>query len=131
MARGVRRQRTSRRIAPPVAARNGRSGPSRIPGVYIAHIGGQDATVEQIRAYWQARGAVFMHHSLESGEQQIGLEEVLERSHIVFHAPAEASSGLSRDLEKYCKRTEKPLILLEENSVWALARALATSLPLT
>ena len=101
-----------------------RCGPARIPGVHVAHIGGLAAAVEPIRAYWQARGAVFLHHSLEPGEQRL-LEEVLERSHVVFHA------GAGRDLERYCERAEKPLILLEENSVWALAKALASGLPLT
>ena len=72
-----------------------------------------------------------MHHSLKSAGQQSRLEEILQRSHIVFHAPAGANSGLGRDLERYSERMGKPLILLEENSVWALAKALATSLPLT
>jgi hypothetical protein len=72
-----------------------------------------------------------MHHSLDLGEQQGRLEEILNRSHVVFHAPLGARAEISRDLERYCQRAEKPLILLEENSVWALAKALATSLPLT
>jgi hypothetical protein len=59
----------------------------RIPGVHVAHIGGQDGTVAQIRAYWQARGAVFLHHPIGSAEQHCGLEEILDPSHIVFHAP--------------------------------------------
>jgi len=33
-------------------------------------------------------------------------------------------------LQRYCERKEKPLILLEENSMWALAKALATGLPI-
>jgi hypothetical protein len=72
-----------------------------------------------------------MHHSLEAGEQQGRLEEILERSHIVFHADGGATSGFGRDLVRYCERTGKPLILLEGNSVVALAEALATSVPLT
>jgi hypothetical protein len=70
---------------------------------------------------------VFLHNSLEPGEQG-RLEEVLARSHIVFHA--DVDTDLSRRIAKYCDRAEKPLILLEENSVWALAKALSTSLPL-
>jgi hypothetical protein len=89
------------------------------------------AAVAPIRAYWQARGAVFMHHSLEPSGQQGCFEEILERSHIVFHARASANPEFGRSLERYCERTEKPLILLEADSVWALAEALATSVPLT
>jgi hypothetical protein len=33
---------------------------------------------------------VFMHHSLEPGEPQNRLDEILERSHIVFHVRARA-----------------------------------------
>src|SRR5262245_50829644 len=104
-------------------------GPARIPGVHIAHIGGQAAAIEQIRAYWQERGAVFMHHRLEPGAEDARLEEVLGRSHIVFHACSGAAQ-LGRMLERYCDRTEKPLIRLEENSLWALTKALADGLPL-
>jgi hypothetical protein len=107
------------------------TGPARIPGVHVGHIGGQDATVAQIRAYWQARGAVFLHHPLDSAGRQCRLDEVLDRSHIVFHAPAGTRLALSRDLARYCEHTGKPLILLEDDSIWALAKALATSLPLT
>jgi hypothetical protein len=85
--------------------------------------------VEPIRAYWQARGAVFMHHSLQPDEQR-RLEEVLERSHVVFHALEATVAGVAPTLQRYCERKEKPLILLEDNSVWALAKALATGLPL-
>jgi hypothetical protein len=106
-------------------------GPARIPGVHVGHIGGRIGAVEEIRAYWQARGAVFMHHSLEAGEHQSRLEETLERSHIVFHARAGAGGEFGRSLERYCERKGKPLILLEANSVAALAEALAASLPLT
>ena len=74
---------------------------------------------------------MFLHHPLELVERQCRLEEILDRSHIVFHAPAGTRRALSRDLERYCERTGKPLILLEDDSVWALAKALATSLPLT
>jgi uncharacterized protein DUF2325 len=104
--------------------------PARIPGVHIAHIGGHASAVAQIKAYWQARGAVFMHHNFEPGEQRARLEEILGRSHVVFHAVAGVSLQLGRNLEKYCERAEKPLILLEENSMWALTKALATGLPL-
>jgi len=99
--------------------------------VHIAHLGGRSGAVEEIRAYWQARGAVFMHHSLEPGEHQSRLEEILERSHIVFHARGATAPELGRSLERYCERKGKPLILLEANSVVALTEALATSLPLT
>jgi hypothetical protein len=107
------------------------AGPARIPGVHIAHIGGRVAAVEPIRAYWQARGALFMHHSLEPGESHSRLEEILERSHIVFHARAGAGCELGRSLERYCERRGKALILLEANSIAAVADALATSVPLT
>jgi hypothetical protein len=106
------------------------AGPARIPGVRIAHIGGRVAAVEPIRAYWQARGAVFMHHSLEPGESHSCLEEVLERSHVVFHACPGAGCELDRSLERYCDRRGKPLILLKANSVAAVADALTSSLPL-
>jgi hypothetical protein len=125
---GKRRPRSSRTVAPAEATS---SGPARIPGIHIGHIGGAIGAVEEIRAYWEARGAVFMHHSLEPGEHQSGLEEILERSHIVFHARSGAAGELGRSLERYCERRGKPLILLEANSVAALAEALATSLPLT
>jgi hypothetical protein len=105
--------------------------PARIPGIHVAHIGGRLAAVEPIRAYWQARGAVFLHHSLDPGESHSRLEEILERSHIVFHARAGAGCALGRSLERYCERRGKPLILLEANSVAAVADALASSLPLT
>jgi hypothetical protein len=105
------------------------SGPARIPGVHIGHIGGSIGAVEQIGAYWQGRGAVFIHHSLEPGGPQSLLDEVLERSHIVFHARADCEFGLR--LERYCERRGKPLILLAANSVAALMEALATNLPLT
>ena len=106
------------------------SGPLRIPGVHIGHIGGSIGAVEEIRAYWQTRGAVFMHHSLERGEYQTRLEEILERSHILFHARASAGCDFGLRLERYCERRGKPLILLRANSLAALADALATSLPL-
>jgi hypothetical protein len=128
---GATRRRRTQRIAQPAANDGCAAAPARIAGVHVAHIGGQDATVAQIRAYWQSRSAVFMHHSPELGGQLARLEEILDRSHVVFHAPAGANSQLRRDLERYCERAEKPLILLEENSVWALAKALATLLPLT
>jgi hypothetical protein len=72
-----------------------------------------------------------MHHSLEPGEQQSWLEEILERSHIVLHTRAGAAGEFGPSLERYCERRGKPLILLEANSVAALAEALAASLPLT
>jgi hypothetical protein len=125
---GKRRPRSSREVAPADATS---SGPARIPGVHIGHIGGRIGAVEEIRAYWQARGAVFLHHSLELGEQQSRLEEILERSHIVFHARDGAAGELDRSLERYCERKGKPLIPLEANSIAALADALAASLPLT
>jgi hypothetical protein len=121
------RRRSSRGVTPPAAT--GSSGPARIPGVRIAHIGGQADAIEPIRAYWQARGAVFMHHSLGPAGPGSRLEEVLERSHMVFHAGAGCELG--RSLERYCEQKGKPLILLEANSVAALAEALAISLPLT
>jgi len=121
------RRRSGRDSAPPKASCEASAGPARIPGVHIAHIGGPAAAVEPIRAYWRARGAVFMHHSLERDEQR-RLEEILERSHVVFHAGT--SADLSPTLQRYCERKEKPLILLEENSMWALAKALATGLPI-
>jgi hypothetical protein len=124
------RGRSAQRRAPPPTPRSAPSGPARIPGIRIAHIGGGSTAVEPIRAYWQARGAVFLHHSLEHDEAQSRLEEVLARSHVVFHVHAAASSELGRNLRRYCERAEKPLILLEENSVWALAKALETGLPL-
>jgi hypothetical protein len=107
------------------------SGPARIPGVHIGHIGGSIGAVEQIAAYWQKRGAVFMHHSLEPGEPQNRLDEILERSHIVFHVRARADCEFGLRLERYCERRGKPLILLAANSVVALMEALATNLPLT
>jgi hypothetical protein len=106
------------------------SGAVRIPGVHIGHIGGSLGAVEQIRAYWQKRGAVFMHHGLGPGEDQSRLDEILERSHIVFHARASADYVFGLRLERYCERRGKPLILLAANSVAALEEALATSLPL-
>jgi hypothetical protein len=126
---GKRRPRSSSRGVAPAEATG--SGPARIPGVHIGHIGGRIGAVEEIRAYWQARGAVFLHHSLEPGEHQSRLEEILERSHIVFHARGGGAGELGRSLERYCERRGKPLILLEANSVAALAEALATSVPLT
>jgi hypothetical protein len=125
---GKRRARFSRGVAPAQATG---SGPARIPGVHVGHIGGRISAVAEIRAYWLARGAVFLHHSLDPGEHQSRLEEILERSHIVFHARAGAGCELGRSLERYCERRDKPLILLEANSVAALADALATSIPLT
>jgi hypothetical protein len=107
------------------------SRPARIPGIRVAHIGGAMGAVEEIRAYWLARGAVFLHHSLGPSEPNSRLEEILERSHIVFHARASAACELGHSLERYCERRGKPLILLEANSVAALARALTASLPLT
>jgi hypothetical protein len=74
---------------------------------------------------------VFLHHSLEPGEHRSRLEEILERSHVVFHDRAGIDCEFLRSLERYCERRGKPLILLEANSVAALAEALATSVPLT
>jgi hypothetical protein len=121
------RRKHNQRTVPPRAPLAASSGPARIPGVHIAHVGGRSAAIDPIRAYWQARGAVFLHHSTEPDEPS-GLEEILARSHIVFHAGADADLG--RHLERYCERVEKPLILLEENSVWALAKALSSGLSL-
>jgi len=104
-------------------------GPPRVPGVCVVHIGGHSAAVDEIRTYWHARGAVFLHH--EPGAQQSRLEEVLERSHIVFHARVGANPELGHSLERYCERRGKPLILLEADNVIALADALACSLPLS
>ena len=126
----AQRKPYQRRVGPDRASSGAWRGPVRIPGVHIAHIGGQPVAVEQIRAYWQERGAVFMHHCLEPAEQHAKLEEVLGRSHIVFHVHSGASAWLGRTLERYCDRAEKPLVLLEENSLWALTKALADGLPL-
>jgi hypothetical protein len=119
------RSRSNRAVAP---ARAADGGPARIPGFRIAHIGGRSAAVEEIRAYWQARGAVFLHH--EPGVHPSRLEEVLERSHLVFHALTDANPEVGRSLERYCERRGKPLILLEADDMAALADALASSLPL-
>jgi hypothetical protein len=72
-----------------------------------------------------------MHHSLEPSESHSRLEEILERSHLVFHACAGTGCEFGRSLERYCERRGKPLILLDANSVAALADALSTSVPLT
>jgi hypothetical protein len=126
--RASRRRKADQRIARPKTMREAPTGPVRIPGVHIGHFGGASATVEPIRAYWQARGAVFMHHSLEPTEPQSRLEEMLARSHIVFLADASASAQLDRSLRRYCERTAKPLILLEENNMSGLMKALEMSL---
>jgi hypothetical protein len=128
IAAKTRRRRSNRSVAPAEATAQG---PARIPGVHIGHIGGHIGAVAEIRAYWQARGAVFLHHSLEPGEQRSRLDEVLERSHIVFHARADAGGEFGRTLERYCEIRGKPLIVLEANTAAALAEALATSIPLT
>jgi hypothetical protein len=125
--RGQQKSKSRQKFAPAEATH---AGPARIPGIHIAHIGGRMAAVAPIRAYWQLRGAVFLHHSLDSGERQSRLEEILERSHVVFHACAGAGCELGRSLERYCERRGKPLILLQADSVAALSEALATSLPL-
>jgi hypothetical protein len=127
----TRRKPNQGAVTLPLRPSAARKGPARIPGVHIAHIGGHTAAVEQIRVYWQERGAVFMHHCLEAGEPDDELEEILARSHIVFHACLSgAGVQLGRALERYCDHAEKPLILLEENSLWALTKALSVGLPL-
>src|SRR5262245_44843090 len=57
---GKRRARFSQGVAPAKATV---SGPARLPGVHIGHIGGRIGAVAEIRVYWQTRGAVFLHHS--------------------------------------------------------------------
>jgi hypothetical protein len=122
-------QRGSNRSVAP--AEEAAQGPARIPGVHIGHIGGRIGAVAGIQAYWLARGAVFLHHSLEPGQHLSRLEEILERSHVVFHVRVGTGCEFARSLERYCERRDKPLILLDANNVAALAEALATSLPLT
>ena len=60
---------------------------------------------------------------------EAGLRRSWSGRTFVFHAGT--GCDLGRSLERYCERKGKPLILLEANSVAALAEALATSLPLT
>jgi hypothetical protein len=126
----ARRRSVRQTAAPSATPHDAFPRPARIPGVHIAHIGGRSEVVEPIRAYWEARGAIFMHHSLEAPAHHRRLEEILELSHIVFHACAGSGCPFSPSLQRYCERAEKPLILLQENSVLALAEVLATGVPL-
>jgi hypothetical protein len=100
-------------------------------GVHIGHIGRRIGAADEIRACWQARGAVFMHHSLEPGEHESRLDESPERSPIVFHARGGAAGEPAAVSKNVLRAQGEPPILLEANSVAALAEALAASLPLT
>src|SRR5215467_6626422 len=86
----VKPQRRASRPTKKVATTLDPSRPTAIPGVRIAHIGGSNRTVGEIRTYWQSRAATFMHHSIEQEHDQTGLGAILTYADIVFHSNSKA-----------------------------------------
>lgn len=107
----------------------GSPAPPRIPGVRIAYIGGRQEPVARIRAYWEERGAVFMHH--EEERSRIPLDQVLARADVVFYPVGCIRRDVALRLEVSCERLEKPLIPLHNAGMSGLRRALGHWCPLT
>jgi hypothetical protein len=103
---------------------------SRIPGVRIAYIGPRNAAVDEIGAYWRARGAAFAFHAPGADGSLGGLGQVLERADIALVAAGGLGPDAERRLEACCGRMERPLITLEEGSLSAVEQALRTWYPL-
>src|SRR5262249_55092225 len=106
------------------------SRPTAIPGVRIAHIGGSNRTVREIRTYWQSRGAIFMPHSFEEEHDQTALGAILTCADIVFHTHSGARPQTKQHLALFCERAGKPLIPFEETSLSCLEEALTAWCPM-
>ena len=106
------------------------SHPTPIPGVRIAHIGGTNRAVGEIRTYWQSRGAIFMHHSFEKEHDQTALSSILTCADIVFHSSSDASLQTKHHVALFCERAGKPLIPLEDTSLPCLEEALGAWCPI-
>lgn len=96
--------------------------PPRIPGVRIACIGVPTGVLEQLRSYWEGRGAVFLHCDLLDRRHQSNLERILSLADIVFLSESYVKPELMRRLEVYCERMEKPLVPLDELPAWMFMR---------
>jgi len=106
------------------------SRPTAIPGVRIAHIGGSNQAVGEIRTYWQSRGAVFMHHSFEVEHDHTALGSILTCADVVFHSSSDASPQTKHQIALFCERAGKPLIPLEDTSLSGLEEALGAWCPI-
>jgi hypothetical protein len=109
---------------------NGFVHPSRVPGVRIVYIGRPTAGAEEIGAYWRARGATFVLHRPGVGTGGGELDRVLERADIVFLAADCVDRETERRIEARCDRLERPMIVLDEGSLWAVEQALRMWHPL-
>src|SRR5262245_7029564 len=105
--------------------------PSRIPGVRIAYVGRQTDAAAEMRAYWQSRGATFVHFSPDRGGEAIGLKSILSHADVVFHSAEDITPEVRRDLMAFCEHAEKPLIMLDESSLSCLIEALRVCCPIT
>src|SRR5262245_14483469 len=126
----VKPQRRARRPTKKVAMVSDSSRPTAIPGVRIAHIGGSNRTVGEIRTYWRSRAATFLHHSIEEEHDQTALGAILTYADIVFHSSCKASPQTKRHLALFCERAGKPLIPLENTSLSCLKEALGAWCPI-
>lgn len=95
-------------------------------------VSGQQATaaVDDIRAYWRARGATFVLHRPGGGAGTVDLDRVLESADIVFLATDCIDRETERRIEARCDRLERPMIVLYEGSLWAVEQALRMWYPL-
>src|SRR5262245_42208419 len=107
------RRRRSHRSSEPgkVSQSDGPFFPSRIPGVRIAYVGRQSDVATEMQAYWQSRGASFVHLPLDGRGEAISLK-ILSDADVVFHSAEDITPEILRELRAFCERAEKPLIML-------------------
>ena len=106
------------------------SHPTAIPGVRIVHFGGRSGGIEDIRAYWLSRRAVFMHHSFEEVRDLAALDSILACADIVFLSSTDAPAQTEHYLALCCERADKPLIPLEDSSLSCLEEVLGEWCPI-
>jgi len=104
--------------------------PSRIPGVRIAYVGRQSDVATEMQAYWQSRGATFVHLRLDGRGEAISLKSILSDADVVFHSAEDITPEILRELRAFCERAEKPLIMLDENTLSGLTEALRAWCPI-
>ena len=127
------RKRRSHRADEPgkVPQRGGPFFPTRIPGVRIAYVGSQSDAATEMQAYWESRGAKFVRFALDGSAEADGLKSILGRADVVFHSAEDITPQIRQELMAFCERAERPLILLDENSMSGLAEALRAWCPIS
>src|SRR5262245_21376063 len=125
-------RRRSHRSSEPgkVSQSDGPFFPTRIPGVRIAYVGRQSDVATEMQAYWQSRGATFVHLPLDGRGEAKSLKSMLIGADVVFHSAEDVTLEILRELRAFCERAEKPLIMLDENTLSGLTEALRAWCPI-